>query len=398
MRRTLPLSIVLVALLAPATASAIQSGAGHNQPTRQLEYAFKIGLYARSVSQDGCYPPPEEFAAAIRKVKPRLKVRIVLGVGAVRRRGILYLLSRGWSCDRIRMAWRAKNGLYILDSATGNVQVRGKHRGPKTNPGQSGPPRELRIVTNSVRLQSPDQVERLSAQCPRRSFPLGGGMVSSSGPTLDGEGVYPHSSERLGAQRGWHMNITLYEPSPGSITPRTVTIQAVCARGLRPATPTPHNAIFIKSDQTKTATAQCPNGQFLIGGGFNRTNFESDGGNYVTESRADGPSAWRVTGSAFGGSGGGELIAIAYCVKHRGPILTEVSGSAPIAFRALSKATTAPCPPGLTMTATGFSSSPGSFYAGSSLDPEGTSTATAFGYFAAVPSLTAYGYCLQAKG
>jgi hypothetical protein len=221
-------------------------------------------------------------------------------------------------------------------------------------------------------------------------------MIASPGPGAGGEGVYPHSYERLGAQRGWHINAILYDPNRSS-TPRNVTVQTVCGRGLRPANPSPHATVFIRSDQIKSATAVCPKGQFLIAGGFQRTNFDSTGGNYVTESRADGPRAWRVTGSAFGGSGGGELTAIAYCVKHRGAILTEVSASAPIPFGATATATTPPCPAGLTLTSAGFSASPNSFYAGSSLNPDGTSTATAFGYFAAAPTLTAYGYCLRAR-
>ena len=73
----------------------------------------------------------------------------------------------------------------------------------------------------------------------------------------------------------------------------------------------------------RTATARCPKGQYLITGGFQRTDFTVYGGNYITESRAAGPRAWRVTGSAFHGSG--ELTAIAYCARHRGPILTETS-------------------------------------------------------------------------
>src|SRR3954453_12581413 len=146
--------------------------------------------------------------------------------------------------------------------------------------------------------------------------------------------------------------------------PGVVTVQTVCGRFLRPANPSPHATVFIRSDQTKSVTASCPKGQFLIAGGFQRTNFDSTGGNYITESRADGPRAWRVTGSAFGGSGGGELTAIAYCVKHRGAILTEVSASAPIAFGATATATTPSCPAGLRLTSTGFTSSPSAFYAG----------------------------------
>jgi hypothetical protein len=398
MRRTLPLvAIVLFALLAaPASAPAIVGGAGHNKPTTNLESAYKIALYLRSVSADGCYPPPRELAKAIHKLNPKIKVRVARGPRSVHRQGIVYILRRGSNCNRVRMAWLSPRGLYVLDSTTGNVRVYGKH-GPRTSPGQSGPARQVRLVSTSFRLQGPDDTQRLDTLCPRRSFPLGGGMIASPGPGAGGEGAYPHSYERLGAQRGWHINVILYDPTRGSTTPRQITIQTVCGRFLRPSNPTPHATIFIKSGETKSATAVCPKGQALIAGGFQRTNFDSTGGNYVTESRAYGPGAWRVTGSAFGGSGGGELTAIAYCVKHRGPILTEVSASAPIAFGATAAVTTPPCPPGLRMTSTGFSASPSAFYAGSSLNPDGSTTATAFGYFAAAPSLTAYGYCLRAK-
>ena len=398
MRRTLPLlAILLIVLLAaPAGAPAIVGGAGHNKPTKKLEAAYKIALYLRSVSTDGCYPPPKKLARTIHKINPKIKVRVTGGPRSVHRQGIVYILRHGTNCNRVRMAWLSPRGLYILDSKTGNVRVYGKH-GPRTNPGQSGPARQVRLVSRSLRLQGPDDTQRLDTLCPPRSFPLGGGMIASPGPSADGEGAYPHSSERLGAQRGWHINAILYDPSRGSNTSRNVTVQTVCGRFLRPANPSPHATIFIRSDETKSATASCPKGQFLIAGGFQRTNFDSTGGNYITESRAYGPRAWRVTGSAFGGSGGGELTAIAYCVKHRGPILTELSAFAPIPFRGTSTVTTPPCPPGLTLTSTGFSGLPGTFYAGSSLNPDGTSTTTAFGYFAAAPSLTAYGYCLRAR-
>jgi hypothetical protein len=399
MRRTLPLvAILLIALLAaPASAPAIVGGAGHNKPTKKLEAAYKIALYLRSISADGCYPPPKKLAKKIHKLNKKIKVRVVGGPGSVHRQGIVYILRQGTNCNRVRMAYRTPRGLYILDSKTGNVRVYGRH-GPRTSPGQSGPARQVGLVSKTFRLQGHDDTQRLDTLCPGRSYPLGGGMIASPGPSADGEGVYAHSYERLGAQRGWHINAILYDPSGGSTTPRSVTVQTVCGRFLRPANPSPHNTVFIRSDQVKTATARCPKGQFLIAGGFQRTNFDSTGGNYITESRADGPRAWRVTGSAFGGSGGGELTAIAYCVKHRGPILTEVSAFAPIPFRGTSTVTTPPCPVGLTLTSTGFSGLPGTFYAGSSLNPDGTSTATAFGYFAAAPSLTAYGYCMRARG
>jgi hypothetical protein len=398
MRRTLPLlAILLIALLAATgSASAIVGGAGHNKPTKKLEAAYKIALYLRSVSADGCYPPPKKLAKAIHMHNRHIKVRVVQGPRNANRLGIVYILRKGTNCNRVRMAFRTPRGLYILDSKTGNVRVYGRH-GPRTSPGQSGPARQVRLISKTFRLQGHDDTQRLDVICPRRSYPLGGGMIASPGPSADGQGVYAHSYERLGAQRGWHINAILYDPGGKPTTARNVTVQTVCGRFLRPANPSPHSTVFIRSDQVKTAIARCPKGQFLIAGGYQRTNFDSTGGNYVTESRANGPNAWLVTGSAFGGSGGGELTAIAYCVKHRGPILTQVSGSAPIGFRATATATTAPCPPGLTLTSVGFSSAPGAFYSGSSLNPDGTSTATAFGYFGAVPSLTAYGYCMRAR-
>jgi hypothetical protein len=105
-----------------------------------------------------------------------------------------------------------------------------------------------------------------------------------------------------------------------------------------------------------------------------------------------------VAGTEF--TGGGELTAIAYCVRHPGPVLTEVA-SLPVTVPAgqNASATTPTCPEGLTMTTTGFSlgDSSNAFYAGNSLNDDGTTTANAFGYFGEVPSLTAYGYCVRAK-
>ena len=308
------------------------------------------------------------------------------------------MLRSGSACNHIRMALLASSGLYVLNSAQGNIRVQGQRSGPRSDPGLSGPARGVTVVSKAFRLRNQNELERLETICPGGTYPLGGGMVSSPGPSADGEGIYPHSYERLGAQRGWHISVVLFDSSPGSTTPRNVTVQAVCGRGLIPANPSPHKTTFIRTGETKTATARCPKGQYLITGGFQRTDFTIYGGNYITESRADGPRAWRVTGSAFNGSG--ELTAIAYCVRHKGPILTEVSASTTVPAGSTATATTPQCPAGQTMVTPGFSlnGSSNGFYAGSSLNSDGTTTASAFGYFGAAPQLTAYGYCLRARG
>jgi hypothetical protein len=399
LRLILP-AAVLVAVLASAPGALARGGAGHNDPTKKLEDAFKVALYVRSVSTDGCYPPASQLARRIAEKKQGLKVRVAKGLGGVHRRNIVFILKHGSNCGKVMMALRASSGLYVLNSAQGTIRVRGR-RGPRLVPGIPGPPRSLRTVTRTFRMSAPDQLTRLEVICPGGRYPIGGGMTVNTPPGPDGEGVYPHSYERLGAQRGFHISEVLFDPDWSSTTPRNITLQAVCARGQIPQNPTPHKTVFILPGQTKSAIARCPKGQQLITGGFQRTNFGSDGGDYVTESRAVGTRAWKVTGSAYIGSGttgGGELTSIAYCATHRKRILTQVSsGPVPVAQTASASATTPDCPGKLRLTATGFALDSGNaFYAGSSLNGDDTTTANAFGYFGPA-NLTAYGYCQRAK-
>ncbi len=89
--------------------------------------------------------------------------------------------------------------------------------------------------------------------------------------------------------------------------------------------------MYLRPGETKTVTARCPKGQSLVSGGFQRTDFRSDGGDYVTESHAVGTKAWVVSGHAYG-VGSGELTSIAYCARMKRPIITEVASSpAPVA-------------------------------------------------------------------
>jgi hypothetical protein len=399
MRRLLPLAIALCLLLAVPASAPARGGAGHNPATKKLENAFKIALYVRSVSKDGCYPPARQLAKKIGRTKRGLRVGVARNTGGVNRANVVFVLA-STTCNKVMMALRAFRGLYLLNSAAGTIRVQGRG-GPRIERGKPGPPSGVQIVAESFKMSAPDQLTRHEALCPGKSYPIGGGSVVNVPPGPDGEGIYPHSYERLGAQRGFHVSPVLFDANWSSTTPRTITLQAVCARGLIPQNPTPHKTVFIKPGDTKSATARCPKGQQLITGGFQRTNFASDGGNYVIESRAIGTNAWRVSGSAFTGSkftGGGELTAIAYCVRHRGPILTEVS-SAPVAVAGATtaNATTPRCPEGLTLTTTGFSlDSRNGFYVGNSLNDDGTTTASAFGYFGPT-SLTSYGYCLREK-
>ncbi|MDP9189959.1 MAG: hypothetical protein M3O25_12000 [Actinomycetota bacterium] len=387
---------VFVGLLAfPTSAFAIR--AGHNGPTRALEAAFKVAQFERAGAPDGCYPAPVAMAAAIRETGATAGV--AAGLKAIRRPGVVYVIRRGAACGKLRMALLAKGELWVLDSAKGSLEVQGREgrRDDEAEPGARGPLRALTLTTRSFRLTTPDEPERFLVECPKGAFPLGGGMRTTPALGPDGEGAYPHSYERLGAQRGWHISAFLLDPSPGVTTPRKVTLQVVCGLGLVPIS-APHKTVFLKSGQTKTAIARCPKGQYLVTGGYQRTNFVSGGGDFPTESRAIGTRAWRVSGRAFG-SFGGELTAIAYCDRSKKPLLTEVSASTPLAVGQSATATTPACPKGRRLTAGGFSAngSHDTFSADGYFNPNGTWSTTSFGYFGPAPSLTAYGYCLRAR-
>jgi hypothetical protein len=236
---------------------------------------------------------------------------------------------------------------------------------------------------------------RLVVRCPGRLVPLGGGMTSSPLPAADGEGIYPHSYERLGVQHGYHSTVVLFDPSPSSTESRNVTLQVACARKQRHVTP-PHKTVYVSPGQTKTAVATCPGRRHLFGGGFQRTDFTARGGDYITESRAISDKSWSVTGRAFG-QFGGELTAIAYCWRSKKPLLTEVASSpTTVGQGRFATATTPPCPVGRLVFG-GFSSSP----AGSILltngviNGDGSWSASGMNHFGPSGSITAYGYCLK---
>ena len=243
-------------------------------------------------------------------------------------------------------------------------------------------------------LDGANAKRRLTVRCPGHLVPLGGGMSSFPLPQSDGEGIYPHSYERLGVQHGYHSTVVLFDPSPASTAAHTVTLQVACARKQKHVTP-PHTTVYVSPGQTKTAVATCPGNRRLFGGGFQRTDFTARGGDYITESRAISDKSWSVTGRAFGGFGG-QLTAIAYCWHSRKPLLTEVSASASTSAGQLATAETPSCPVGHIVFG-GFSTSP----AGSALFTNGFFTgsggwsASAISHFGPSATITAYGCCLK---
>jgi hypothetical protein len=250
------------------------------------------------------------------------------------------------------------------------------------------------IRNKSFTLNRPDQKQRLTVGCPGKQRPLGGGMTSSPPPSAGGEGVYPHSYERLGVQSGWHVTAVLYDPDHRSTQARTVTLQVACGPRLGHVTP-PHKTKYVKPGQTKTVIATCPGRRHLFSGGFQRTDFTSQGGNYVIESRAISDKSWRVVGHAFGNFGG-ELTAIAYCTRSKRSLVSEVSNSTSLA-PGYGTTTTPTCPPGTRMTAGGFSGNGSitTFLTDGMINQDGSWSASGYNWGSGA-TLTAYGYCLRA--
>ena len=401
MRRIVCLLTTAVVLIGcVGSAEAVRSG-GHNPPTRKLEIAFKVAGGARDGSKDGCYPRPRWMASLIHHWG-HLDAAVARGLGSVREPDLVYVIGPRSSCERMVFALRDHGEVFILDTAGGEVYRRGvppERRGAESRRLGRGPLRRLTLTGRTFGLTRADRARRLVVRCPRGSSPLGGGMAGYPQPGADGEGVYPHSYERLGVQHGFHVTALIVDPSPNETAPRTATLQVVCGRGLVPMS-SPHRTVFVRRNSTNTAIATCPSGQYLFGGGFQRTNFTTPfltyGGNYITESRAISPTAWQVAAHAAGWDGG-ELTAIAYCARDPSLPLTEVQASSPVEAGKLATATTPACPPGLALTSGGFSlnGSENAFFGGGSFDEGGTWTATAFGYFGPAPSLTAFGYCLR---
>ena len=251
------------------------------------------------------------------------------------------------------------------------------------------------MASESFTVSRPDDKPRSTASCPggKTVVPLGGGMVSSPTPGADGEGVYPHSYERLGSQRGWHVTPVLYDPSPGFTAPRTVILQVVCGPKSTHVVPM-RKTVYVQPGEVERAVATCPSGRKLFGGGFQRTNFVTRGGNYVTSSRAISADQWEVTGSAFGNFGG-ELTAIAYCRRARGPIVQEVSAQTTIAPGEYGVATTPPCPGGKVMIFGGFHTSPEgpALFSDGYFQQSGGWSAGAYVFGEKAATLTSYGYC-----
>jgi hypothetical protein len=253
---------------------------------------------------------------------------------------------------------------------------------------------KTRLVTStSLTLSQANQNGRLEAVCPKGKSPYGGGMTVTPPPGPDGEGVYPHSFERLGVQHGFHVSSVLFDPAAPT-TSRGMTVQAVC--GPDPGKVTSVRALTqVAPGASQNALATCPGKKHLIGGGFQQTDFTSKGGSFAAQSQAIGNKAWSVTAAAFGTSGG-PAMATAYCVSGKSSF-QEVSGSAAVGPGATATATTQPCPGAKRLVSDGFATSPAGavLFAGGTINPDQSFSASGYNRSTAPATISAYAYCMR---
>lgn len=256
-------------------------------------------------------------------------------------------------------------------------------------------PGHLSLVTQSYKIDDANQYRRLTVQCPGAQKPYGGGLLTSPPPGPDGQGVYPNSYERLGAQHGYHITATLINPGGGPVSSRNATLQVLCGKKIGKITPPHKTANLGPGAGPTTVVAKCPGQRTLIGGGYQRTNAVTNGGVIATESRRVSTKSWQVVARNLGGFAG-EAVSIGYCVRSAKSLITEVSGSVTVPTAAAGSAIATPCPAGSQLAFGGFSTPPtGEIrFMGAGITDAGTWSATGFNT-GAPATLTAYGYCLR---
>jgi hypothetical protein len=251
------------------------------------------------------------------------------------------------------------------------------------------------LSTKSVSIVGSDHPQRYQVYCPRGTRPLGGGVTTDPAPDAGGGGAYPVAYERLGQQQGWHISLA----QVGRRGATSVKVQVLCRRyrgRIEPQEKFKKSRTYknIGPGQTKQFTQTCPRGTELVTGGYLSSQFFSNKGAYVTESRMSGERSWTVSATGVKGGNGGQISSIAYCVRSRKPLLAEVASAAATVTPGHNATTTTPdCPPGKQLIAGGYSAPPTlRVFAGAFAGMDNW-TASAASYTGS-GQITAYGYCL----
>lgn len=223
-------------------------------------------------------------------------------------------------------------------------------------------------------LPADGTTHRATVDCPAGTKPSGGGMRLSEDVDDYAQGNYP------AGKRGWRGAAYRNPLQPDA----EFTVFARCLKGGNLSGVS--KRANVPDDQTpKGATAKCPDGTALVGGGVR---INSDVDLEVNESHPAGKRGWR--GAARPSSTAGKVFAYARCLK--GAKVTRKSKTIEMPGDSATHEVTARCPKGTKMTGGGAKlADPQAYMQGSY--PQGKRAWTAAGYDTG--KLTAIALCLK---
>lgn len=255
------------------------------------------------------------------------------------------------------------------------------------------------LVSTSFSISGSNTIERNAGKvfCPTGLVPYGGAISASPPPDPMGIGVYPQTFERLGSVHGVHTTVVSFDPTGGPALPSRLwnaILQGVCGPKLKGMVPMQNN-VFINPGETKSVTATCPDGKFLVGGAYQRTDFTGQGGDFATASWGVGNNAWMATGHAFGAFGG-ELNATAFCAPGK-PNYEAESNAVTIPPHGTATATSPACPGRKQLIFGGFGTDPSGsvLFGNSTFNSDRTYSASGYNLSSSPATITAEGYCLK---
>ena len=129
---------LVAGLATSARAAELQAGAG--DPTRTLESSYTVALTARVSSSDACYPDPDRL---VRLLRGRGIDAATTGSADSAGEGAVYVVRDATRCNNVRLAFRDKGRLFILDSTRGDVRIAGRDTSAEDEIANSGPLRDL---------------------------------------------------------------------------------------------------------------------------------------------------------------------------------------------------------------------------------------------------------------
>jgi hypothetical protein len=181
-----------------------------------------------------------------------------------------------------------------------------------------------------------DEDSTAVAKCPTGTVVLGGGF---SAPFDSSKSLAVFNSYRSGAD-SWTVDAVRFTGSGAA------TAFAYCRKATRPITEVTGTGTIPDGGQSGSASATCPSGSHLIGGGFQSSRAPADTVAYARTNMSNAPETWNLVDvNGSGASGSRTITSHAYCLTGiKPPILLSATSSPLLAENAAGSITSPACP------------------------------------------------------